>query len=141
QEASSHHTNGVFILITRTPGHVQIGVGNQTQRKVFTLKDKDELQQLLVESFKQHDFDGGLLKGAKFVRDRMRQHVLEDTAPDETVAATRPAGDERDPRQARNSKEELEQEPQVVPDRPLRDGDSATKSNGDREEKSDGTKE
>src|SRR3712207_6057556 len=34
---------GVFVLITRTPGRVQVGVDKATQRRAFTPDDRDAL--------------------------------------------------------------------------------------------------
>ena len=85
-EAFELGVNGVIILITGDPAHLQIEVGNDTQTRAFTIADRDELVKKLAESFGAKDFDGGLLMAAQFVRDRMARNLA--GAP---AAATRPA--------------------------------------------------
>lgn len=84
--------NGVMILITGDPGHLQIEVGNQTQAKAFTLADRDELVQKMGEAFHAKDFDGGMLMAAQFVRDRMARNLAgAAAAPQATRPTTQPA--------------------------------------------------
>jgi uncharacterized membrane protein YgcG len=70
-EARAHNVNGVFILITKDPPHIQVGVGKETREKAFTFKDRDELVAKLAEDFHDHQFDRGLMDAANFVRQRM----------------------------------------------------------------------
>jgi uncharacterized membrane protein YgcG len=74
-EAFELGVNGVIILITGDPAHLQIEVGNDTQTRAFTIADRDELVKKLAESFSAKDFDGGLLMAAQFVRDRMTRNL------------------------------------------------------------------
>jgi uncharacterized protein len=60
--------NGIYILITKEPGHVQIEVGDETGRKAFTKKDRDHLRDLMLGHFKKKEFDKGLLEGVEYVR-------------------------------------------------------------------------
>jgi uncharacterized membrane protein YgcG len=88
--------NGVMILITGDPGHLQIEVGNQTQAQAFTLADRDELVQKMGAAFHAKDFDGGLLMAAQFVRDRMARNLggaaaPAPSAPHATQPTTQPA--------------------------------------------------
>jgi hypothetical protein len=59
---------GIYILISREPAHLQVEVGNETQKKAFTLRDRERLVALLVENFKQRKFDEGLLEAVEMVR-------------------------------------------------------------------------
>ena len=86
-EAFQLGVNGVIILITGDPPHLQIEVGRDTQNKAFTIADRDELVKKLADSFGAKDFDGGLLMAAQFVRDRMAQNLNGEKAP----ATTQPA--------------------------------------------------
>ena len=88
-EARAHNVNGVFILITRDPPHIQAGVGKETREKAFTFKDRDELVEKLTEAFREHQFDRGLMDGANFVRQRMASN-LGISLPKE-VPTTQPA--------------------------------------------------
>jgi hypothetical protein len=66
--------NGIYILICREPPHLQVEVGNQTQKKAFTLRDRDRLVQLLMEHFRKKEYDQGLLEGVDFVRKTMAEN-------------------------------------------------------------------
>lgn len=85
-EAYELGVNGVIILVTGDPAHLQIEVGNETQTRAFTIADRDELVKKLAESFSAREFDGGLLMAAQFVRDRMARNLAGAPSP-----ATRPA--------------------------------------------------
>lgn len=86
-EAFQLGVNGVIILITGDPAHLQIEVGKDTQQKAFTIADRDELVKKLAESFGAKNFDGGLVMAAQFVHDRMARNMTGAGAP----AATQPA--------------------------------------------------
>lgn len=89
-EAYQLGVNGVIILITGDPAHLQIEVGNDTQRQAFTIADRDELVKKLAGAFGAKDFDGGLLMAAQFVRDRMAQNLGGQRAPATTQPASTP---------------------------------------------------
>jgi uncharacterized membrane protein YgcG len=74
-EAYQLGVNGVMILITGDPPHLQVEVGSDTQKKAFTLADRDELVKNLAGAFRQKKFDDGLLAAAEFVRDRMARNI------------------------------------------------------------------
>lgn len=88
-EAFELGVNGVIILITGDPAHLQIEVGNETQTRAFTIADRDELVKKLAGSFSAKDFDGGLLMATQFVRDRMSRNLAGAPAP-ETRPTTSP---------------------------------------------------
>jgi uncharacterized membrane protein YgcG len=90
-EARGLEVNGVIILITGEPSHLQVEVGVETRKKAFTLADRDELVEQLVAAFKQKEFDRGIFQAAQFVHDRMARNM--GVAPGPTTRpATRPAG-------------------------------------------------
>jgi uncharacterized membrane protein YgcG len=90
-EAYELGVNGVIILITGDPAHLQIEVGNDTQLRAFTIADRDELVKKLAESFGAKDFDGGLLMAAQFVRDRMARNLAGSAPPTtRTAPASQP---------------------------------------------------
>ena len=72
---------GVFILVTRTPGRVQVGVDKATQRRAFTAADRDRLRESLVAAFRAHRYDEGLLDGLRFVRRRLDENTARDRSP------------------------------------------------------------
>lgn len=86
-EAFQLGVNGIIILVTGDPAHLQIEVGRDTQQKAFTIADRDELVKKMADSFGAKDFDGGLIMAAQFVRDRVARNMGGASAP----AATQPA--------------------------------------------------
>ncbi|HXE52069.1 MAG TPA: TPM domain-containing protein [Tepidisphaeraceae bacterium] len=73
--------NGVLILITGDPAHLEVKVGLETRKKAFTQSDATELADQLVTAFKAKDFDGGITRAAEFVRDRMAKNLGKAAAP------------------------------------------------------------
>lgn len=94
-EARSHGVNGVFILVTKVPPHLQVGVGLETRQKAFTFKDRDELVKLMADDFHKHEFDRGLMQGVNFVRTRMAANLGIEVPrqPPTTQPASAPAGE------------------------------------------------
>ena len=84
--------NGIVILIVREPGHLQIGVGNKTQQKLFTVKDRDDLRDLMLEHMRARRFDQALVQGMQFILERMwgNEHP-EFRLPAEKAPSTQPA--------------------------------------------------
>jgi len=71
QLAKQEAVDGVLILITRDPGHLQVWVGNHTQQQLFPLTDVGQLKTLLAGAFKQKEYDEGLLQGVQFIQQQM----------------------------------------------------------------------
>jgi uncharacterized membrane protein YgcG len=87
RRAAQLGVRGVFILITRQPGRVQVGVDRATRRRTFTIQDREALRETLVTAFRARQFDDGLLDGLRLVRRRMEQNTLRDRNPTVPVAA------------------------------------------------------
>jgi uncharacterized protein len=66
--------DGIYILICKEPRHLQVEVGNETQKKAFTLEDRNELRELLLEKFKKQKYDDGLLEAVEFVGKKLKAH-------------------------------------------------------------------
>jgi uncharacterized membrane protein YgcG len=64
--------NGIYILVTREPSHLQVEVGHRTEQKAFTLEDRDRLARGLLAKFKEKKFDDGLLEGLDFIEKNMK---------------------------------------------------------------------
>jgi hypothetical protein len=71
----SQHVNGIVILATKTPGHLEADIGNETQQKAFTESDRNQLVSTMLGYFKQQQYDDGLLSGLKFIQSRMDQNL------------------------------------------------------------------
>lgn len=66
---------GVLVLMTRSPGHVEVGVSEDTLKKGFTAADRDKLGKLLLDRFKEKKFDEGLLDGVRLVEDTLARNL------------------------------------------------------------------
>jgi uncharacterized protein len=77
ERARREGINGVYVLICKDPGHVQVEVGNETKQKAFTTEDRDQLRDLFVRAFKANEHDKGLLDGVAYVRDTMKENLRE----------------------------------------------------------------
>jgi uncharacterized membrane protein YgcG len=69
--AQSQGVNGVYVLICRSPGHVQVEVGNKTRQRLFTIADRNRGRDILLAAFKNKQYDQGLLGFVRFVQQRM----------------------------------------------------------------------
>jgi uncharacterized membrane protein YgcG len=83
--------NGVVVLIVKdqhnqNKTHIEVGVGRETQKKAFTLENRDKLFNILKEEFKQPN--KALLDGLHFIDDSMAANRAWESAP---VAAQKPA--------------------------------------------------
>ena len=79
KEAKQQKVNGIYILISREPAHLQIVVGNDTQNKAFTLKDRDNLATLMLSKLRSKQNDEALSECVKFVSTTMAGHALTST--------------------------------------------------------------
>jgi hypothetical protein len=86
EEARGAKVRGVFVFITRSPGHVQVLADKQIRDKGFTLGDEERVRDLLLEKLresakaekdedKQALRDKGLLAAAEYVRDSYKKMV------------------------------------------------------------------
>ena len=92
--AQHENVRGVFILIVRNPGHLQVGVGAVTGRKAFTGGNRIQLTDRLLTSFRAEQFDDGIIDAATFVEQTM-MHNLGIIAPaDMSTPAVPPAADQ-----------------------------------------------
>ena len=87
RRAKALGVRGVFILVTRTPGRVQVGVDKTTQRRAFKAEDRDALRDALSTAFKAGRYDQGLLDGLRFVRRRLDENAARDRSPGVPVAS------------------------------------------------------
>ena len=79
---------GVFVLVTRSPGRVQVGVDRVTQRKAFTADDRDVLREIFAVAFRDGRYDQGLLDGLRFVKQRLDHNTSSERSPTVPVAGT-----------------------------------------------------
>jgi uncharacterized protein len=80
ERARAEKVNGVYLLICKEPPRFSAVVGTNTKKKAFTDSDRKELDAILLANLEKKDFDGALIEGATFVRDRMRHNLGGDSA-------------------------------------------------------------
>ncbi len=78
KEAKQQRVNGIYILLSRDPSHLQIVVGNDTQKHAFTLKDRDNLASLMLGKLRAKQNDEALLEGVKYVASTMSLHASQN---------------------------------------------------------------
>jgi len=88
QRARELGVQGVYVVITREPAHLQVAVGNETQRQAFTLADRGALVDRMLERFRSKQYDDALIAGVGFVRETL----LANQAP-----GSRSTGQSRNP--------------------------------------------
>jgi uncharacterized protein len=79
QRARELGIQGVYVLLTREPAHLQVAVGNQTQRQAFTVADRNALANRMLERLRAKQYDDALIAGVGFVRDTLTAHAAPAT--------------------------------------------------------------
>ena len=94
QQARQLRVNGIYVLLTKEPAHLQVVVGNETQNNAFTLRDRDALAGLMLGKLRNQQNDAALLEGVNFVFNTMAGHAALRTRPNAPAAGatTAPAG-------------------------------------------------
>lgn len=75
KQARQQAVNGVYILISKQPAHLQVVVGNQTMKQSFTATDRDALVSTMRTKLHAKDHDGALREGVNFISSTMRAHA------------------------------------------------------------------
>jgi len=83
--------DGVVVLICMDPKHIQINLGNQTQKKLFTQVDRAELQPNITTAMKAKQYDDALTKTADFVLKKFDEHDPADTGHTNSAVVPPPA--------------------------------------------------
>jgi hypothetical protein len=83
EEARDDKAKGIFVLICRKPGHVEILVDRPLRDKGFSARDEEQVVKMLIEKFKEAKDkqdneqttirDKGLINAAEFVRDAYKK--------------------------------------------------------------------
>jgi uncharacterized membrane protein YgcG len=89
QRAHQLGIDGIYILITRTPGRVEVWLGNRTEH-LFTNPDRERLQATLLSAFREKQYDQGLDQAVQFIRQQMDAHAPARGGTSPTGAAAAP---------------------------------------------------
>jgi uncharacterized membrane protein YgcG len=73
--ARRRRVNGIYVLITKEPGHIQVEVGHETEKAAFTGKDRDRLRDILIDAFEKKEYDRGLLDAVQFVEKTLDENM------------------------------------------------------------------
>src|SRR5205085_1405009 len=65
---SELNLDGVYVLICRDPSYFQIGVGDETAKRAFTLSDRDRMRDVMMSAFRQKDFDTGIVQAMELAK-------------------------------------------------------------------------
>lgn len=75
ERTRQERVDGVYVLIVKKPGHVEVGVGEKTQERAFTLANRNELTKIFAGRFRAQQYDEGLLEGVRYVQDAMKANL------------------------------------------------------------------
>jgi uncharacterized membrane protein YgcG len=75
EQAEARAVNGIYILITREPPRLQVEVSPRF-RSVVDGRSKDRLLNMLLNDFRNKNFDAGLDEAVKFMRVKMEDQGL-----------------------------------------------------------------
>src|SRR5262245_34636585 len=67
ERATAEHAKGIFILICRQPGHVQIEDDKQTREQGFGNTERADLRDKILAGFRDKEYDKGLIDGVDYV--------------------------------------------------------------------------
>ncbi len=95
QQARQQRVNGIYILLSKEPAHLQVIIGNETQRTLFTTKDRSVLLEVMLGKLRAKQPDEALLQGVSAIASAMKSHGLDRAQPPGTnpVAAEKEESD------------------------------------------------
>lgn len=78
ERGTLEHTRGIYVLISKHPGHVQVEVDRQTRKEGFGNSERNEMRDKFLQSFEKKDYDRGLLDAVAYAaRTLEREHPRE----------------------------------------------------------------
>lgn len=75
ERARTQGVDGIYILIVKDPGHLEIWDGNKTQQRLFNLSAEQHLKNQLLTAFRNKQYDPGLVQATKFIEQQMDENV------------------------------------------------------------------
>jgi TPM domain len=76
ERARGERVEGIYVLITKQPGHVQVEVGKNEQKRGFRVPtDTDRLSKILLQNFQKKEYDSGLLEAVQFVEQKLGENL------------------------------------------------------------------
>jgi uncharacterized membrane protein YgcG len=72
--------NGIYILLCRDPGQLQIEVHKNTREKAFPQADVDRLVKVMSAQLQETKFDAALIEGVDFVQATLQKNLAKSKA-------------------------------------------------------------
>lgn len=79
ERARADGVNGVYVLICKSPGHVQVEAGADTKKRAFTPQNERALSNLLITAFREKKYDRGLEDAVSYVQRSMANNLAGHT--------------------------------------------------------------
>jgi uncharacterized protein len=67
--------DGIYVLICKSPGHIEAEVGNKTRLKAFTLDNRKKLLEIMLGHFREKRYDAALTEGVDYVYEAMHENL------------------------------------------------------------------
>lgn len=87
--ARAAQLDGIYVLVMKEPPphrfRIQVGVGQATRQRAFTVSNRDELVRILQTAFRQDRYDEGLQNGISYVERTLRDNVQPTVARQSAV--------------------------------------------------------
>jgi hypothetical protein len=64
--------NGIYIILSKKPTHLQVHMDPNTQKRAFTAANRKTLLAKIIENFKEEKFDEGLLAGLDVIESTLK---------------------------------------------------------------------
>ena len=75
--ARQQRVNGIYVLLSKEPAHLQVIIGNETQRTLFTGKDRAVLVEVMLAKLRNKQSDEALLQGVGVIASAMKSHLID----------------------------------------------------------------
>ena len=66
RRAQELKVNGVYVLICRNPSHLRVDATGETKQRAFTAQNLEQMKNLLVNRFRNQQYDEGLLEAVSY---------------------------------------------------------------------------
>jgi hypothetical protein len=106
---SASRFQGIYILVSKEPGHVEVGVSPELMKRAFKPSDRESLQKLLQVKFGDHRFDEGLTEALNLIQERVRVNLGTGSLSSPAAAAKSnvPAGNAEGAKTGESKKQDL----------------------------------
>jgi uncharacterized membrane protein YgcG len=86
QRARESGVDGIYVLVCKEPSYLQIAVGNETRKRAFPDADRQALSKLMLDRFKEKQFDEGLLESVRLVQNTLQTNLAGAKAAEKTAS-------------------------------------------------------